>query len=115
MPTPPAPDIWATIAELDGGSVESQFRHAAVAVAKAMRDIDDSKVKGRLSLDMTFDRSKGSGQILVTTRVSVTRPTEKGKTSDESGAETLVYIYANGHMSVLPETQTSFDFEGSKP
>ncbi len=110
--TPPVPDIWATLAELDGGSVEAQFRHAAVAVAKAMRDIDDSKVKGRLSLDLTFDRSKGSGQILVTSRVSVTRPTEKGKTADQSDGETLVYVYSNGHMSVLPETQTHFDFEG---
>ena len=85
-----------------------------MAVAKAMRDIDDSRVKGKLSLDLTFDRTKGSGQILLCSRVCVTRPTEKGKTSDESNGETLVYVHRNGHLSVLPEAQTSFDFTPEK-
>jgi hypothetical protein len=111
MTTPPAPDIWQTLAELDGGSVEAQFRHAATAVAKAMRDIDESRIKGKLAIELTFDRVKGSGQILLQSRVTVTRPTEKGKTSDESNGETLVYVHTNGHMSVLPESQTSFNFE----
>ena len=114
MSKPAAPDIWTTLAELAGGTVEAQFRHAAVAVAKALRDIDGARTKGRLSLDLTFERANGTGQLLLSSIVKVTRPTEKGKTSDESHGETLVYVHRNGHMSILPESQTEFDFNNTE-
>lgn len=107
---PPAPDIWRTIAELDGGGVEALYRHAAIALAKSMRDLD-TRTKGRLTMDLTFEHTKGSGQILVSSKVSCTRPTEKGKTSEEANAETLVYVHSNGHLSVIPDTQMNLDFK----
>ena len=109
MTAPAVPDIWRTIAELDGGGVEALYRHAAVALAKAMRDLD-TRTKGRLTLDLSFEHTKGSGQLLVSSKVSCTRPTEKGKTSEEANAETLLYVHANGHLSVIPDTQMNLEF-----
>jgi hypothetical protein len=108
-----APDIWTTLAELDGGTVEAQFRHAAIAVAKSMRD-HDGKGQGRLILDLKFERTKGSGQLLIASKVSVARPTETGKASEESNAETLIYVHTNGHMSILPEEQMRFEFNSKE-
>lgn len=107
---PPAPDVWLTIAELAGGSVEAQFRHAATAIAKAMRDLDDTKVKGEVTLKLSFSHAKGTGQKLCTSRVSYVIPTETGKKTEEANAETAVYVHQNGHMSVLPEQQLGFEF-----
>lgn len=104
------PSIANTLGELDAGNLDAQASHALREIAQAVRDIDGTRVKGRLKIDLTFERAKGSGQVLVSHQLSYIKPTTTGKLSEETNGDTLMYVGAAGALSVLPETQGRFDF-----
>lgn len=110
--TPTAPDILRTLGELDAGALEADLRTAAADVARAVRDID-SKTTGKLTLDLTFTRAKGSGQLVISHKLSYRKPTESGRLSEESAGETACYVNDRGHCSILPESQMALDFNRS--
>lgn len=110
MNNPNPPDIFRTLGELDAGSLQSQATYAMRDIAQALRDLEASKVKGRLIIDLTLEHAKGSGQLLVTHKLTFTKPTETGKASEETNGDTLLYVGRDGSLTVLPETQTTFQF-----
>jgi hypothetical protein len=103
-------NLYRTLGELDGGVLEAQANHALSDVALAVRAIDGTKVKGKLTIQITVERAKGSGQLLVTHKLSLTKPTDTGRTSEEANGETLMYCSAKGALSVVPEAQGRLDF-----
>lgn len=107
----PIPSITQTLGEIDAGTLDAQASHALREIARAVRDIDGTRVKGKLSINLTFERAKGSGQILVTHKLSYQKPTDSGRLSEESNGDTLMYVGAHGALTVLPEAQGRFDFD----
>lgn len=108
------PSIIQTIGELDAGTLESQASHALREIALAVRDIDGTKVKGKLQISLTFERAKGSGQILVSHQLTYCKPTDTGRLSEETNGDTLMYVANGGALTVLPETQGKFDFSTNR-
>jgi hypothetical protein len=100
------PSITQTLSELDGGSLDSMASHALRLVAESVRDLD-GKAKGKLSITLTIERTKGSGQLLVSHKVSFSRPTETGRATEDASGDTLMYIDAKGALSVTPSNQLS--------
>jgi hypothetical protein len=99
-----------TLGELDAGSLESQATHALALITQAVRDLDDRTKKGKLIIALTVESARGSGQLLITHKLTYVSPTATGKASEEASGDTLMYCGARGALSVLPDTQTKFDF-----
>lgn len=108
------PDLRRTLGELDAGGVESMAAHALKDVALSVRDIDDTRVKGKLMIELTLERAKGGNQLLVSHKVAFAKPTTNGKATEEANGETLMYCASNGQLSVIPEHQARFDFTDSE-
>lgn len=104
------PDLRRTLGELDAGGVESMATHALKDVALSVRDIDDTRVKGKLVIELTLERAKGGNQLLVGHKVAFAKPTTNGKATEEANGETLMFCADNGQLSVIPENQARFDF-----
>ena len=101
-----------TIGELGAGELESMATHALRDVVKAVRDQDGTRVKGKLVIDLTLERSKGTGQLLVTHKLSYVMPTDTGKLSEDASGDTLMYASQNGDLSILPDRQFTMDLDG---
>lgn len=98
------------LGELDGGNAESQLDHALRDVARAVA-LTDSKVKGKVTLELVLEPAKGSGQLLVTHKIAYVRPTDTGRLSEETNGETAMYATDKGALSVLPHDQLALNLE----
>lgn len=103
-----APDIYQSIQELDCGELDAFIRQAALDTASSVVCFQG---KGKVAIELSFDQAKGSGQLLVSHKVSYAKPTAKGKRTEEHRGDTLVYVDAKGSLSVMPHNQTNLDFE----
>jgi hypothetical protein len=108
------PSFSRTLGELGAGSLESQATLALRNIAKAVHAYDANKTKGALRIDLKIERARGTGQLLVTSRLAYTQPTGAGKLSEETNEETLMYLNADGSLSVVPAAQATFDFSPAK-
>lgn len=103
------PSIARTLGELDGGSLESQATHALREVARAVSETDGTKVKGKVTISLTIERAKGTGQLLISHTLGYQRPTDTGRMSEEANGDTLMYCSGKGDLSVLPQDQMILD------
>ncbi len=86
-----------------------QATHALKDIALAVRDLD-SKVKGKLKIELTIERTRGTGQLLIQHRLEMTKPTESGKATEQANGDTMMYCNREGELSVVPDAQTRMDF-----
>ena len=95
-------DVTAFIDELDAGVFSEKVAHAlsqmALAVCEHGRD-------GSLQLTFKVKRLGNGSQVNVAHRMLSTRPTLRGKVSEEDTTETPMHVGAGGAMTIFPENQ----------
>lgn len=96
--------------DLNGGIFAEQVGHALSDVAIGTVANGDKGKKGKVVITFDLSRIGESSQVAVKHTLSWVRPTGKGKRSEETTNETPMYVASNGRMTLVPETQTKFDF-----
>lgn len=95
-------DFTKTLEELDGGTfnakVSSAIQDAALGTAEHGR-------KSTVVIELTVERIGESRQVTMTHKLKASRPTMRGKTSQEDTTATPLYVSKSGALSIAPENQ----------
>lgn len=96
------PNLSSALQELDAGILMSKLTRAAADVALGV--IQHNK-KGKIVLTLDLDRIGESAQVNVSHKVSYTKPTIRGKATEEDTTTTPMHVNKNGHLSIAPDNQ----------
>jgi hypothetical protein len=96
------PDFGVTLSELDAGILLSKLSKVTAQVALGV--IEHNK-KGQIVLTIDMTRIGESAQVNVKHKISYTRPTLRGDTSENDTTQTPMHVNKLGHLSVSPDTQ----------
>lgn len=103
-------DIHEFFDDLDGGVFRDKLAHALSDVAGSVIDHDK---QGDITIKLSFKRIGNSYQVACAHRLSYSRPTARGKTSEEDTTETPMHVGKGGRISLFQENQVPmFDKEG---
>ncbi len=89
-------------ADLDIGVFEKKLAHALSDVAAGV--IDHSHA-GKITITLDLKQIGNSQQVMVEHKLAFTRPTSKGKISEEDTTQTPMYVGEKGAMTIFPEGQ----------
>lgn len=96
------PDFFG---ELDGGVFETKLGAALNEVALGVLN-NGSKGKVQVTFDLSrLSNSMDEKRVSIAHKLSFTKPTPRGKTSEEDTTETPMYVNRGGKLSVLQEDQ----------
>ncbi|MDC0726592.1 MULTISPECIES: hypothetical protein [Enterobacteriaceae] len=106
------PDFFG---ELDGGVFENKL---AAALNEVALGVLNNGQKGKVQV--TFDLSRLSNsleekRVTIQHRLSFTKPTPRGKSSEEDTTETPMYVNRGGKLTVLQEDQGQLFTLGGDP
>jgi len=98
-------DIPIFISELDAGVFEQKL---AVALAEVSAAVIDHDKKGSVNITFDLSRISNSHQVAIKHKLTFSKPTSKGKVSEENTTETPMYVGTKGYLSMFPENQSQF-------
>jgi hypothetical protein len=97
-------------AELDGGQLEEKLSKVLSLVAGAVMD---HEAGGEVTLKLTF-KPLSPQQVMISHDLKFTRPTMRGKQTENEANKTPMFVGEKGKLTFLPEHQhTMFDHKGS--
>lgn len=97
--------------ELDAGVYVEKLSRALRDAALGVVQYGDNGVKGKVTLDFTMTRIGESNQLEIAHKITQSIPTPRGKKGEENTTRTPVFVAGNGAMSIMPDTQTGFEFD----
>jgi len=105
-----ATDVGAFIGDLDGGQFE---HHASVALSKVAAAVVDFSKPGKVKIEFSIERVKGTHQIAVEHKLEFKMPTSAGHQAEVETRETVMHVGKYGSISLAqPELtgmqQTNF-------
>lgn len=98
-----------TLPVLDAGVFEEKLNRAMRDVAFAVVTNDDNRKKGKVTIELTFERINETEQINLGHKVVWEMPTAKGKRIEHNDTSTALFVNRSGTMTITPEAQLSFD------
>jgi hypothetical protein len=98
-------DVTTFICDLDGGVFEQKLGHILSEVAGAVVDHGDRGKAGQVQITLDIKRLGQGAQVEVKHKLSYSRPTMHGKSSEEEQLMTPMYVGVGGKMSLFPEGQ----------
>lgn len=101
----PAYSFLSTLPELDGGVFLAQLSQAMAEAALAVADWGEKGKKAQVKVEFVLVRIGKSRQVELQHKLSVVRPTRRGKSSEELTTETPLYVGRKGALSIAPENQ----------
>lgn len=105
-----ATNVNELLSDLDGGVFEQKLSQMLTEVGQAA--VNHGRV-GKVTVEFTMKQIGQSSQITLDHKLSYTRPTSKGKVSEENTTQTPVYVSRKG-LTLFPENQTDmFDRTGN--
>lgn len=104
-------DVETLISELDGGVLAQKIGRALSDVAAGT--VLTGKV-GKVSITFDMKQIGESSQIEMANKISYTKPTDKGKSSEENTTKTPLYVGRGGKLSIFPDEQGQFDFMNNR-
>lgn len=97
------------LVDLDGGVFMQK-------VTKAMADVAEGVVhnsrQGTVTITLDMKQIENSQQIAVKHTVKYTKPTMRGKVTEEDASATPLYVGVRGRLSFMPDNQHTFGFMG---
>lgn len=95
------PTLEETLGEFDAGI----FSNKAMAALKmvALGAIENGK-KGSVTLTFELDQIGDSSSVQVKHTLKYTKPTKRGKSSEEDATTTPMYVDKDGFLTISPET-----------
>lgn len=104
--TPAAPpDFVPVFEELDAGLFSRKVAAAIAETALAVVNAESAKQTGEVALEFKIARIGEGAQISMTHRLKFSRPTRRGKRSENDVTLTLLYVGKGGKLTVTPDTQ----------
>lgn len=96
-------DVSEFVTDLDGGALAARLGAIISEVAGSVVDHDK---KGSITLSLSFARIGNSYQVAVEHKLSYSRPTAKGKASEEHTTSTPMHVNTGGRLTLFPENQS---------
>lgn len=90
------------IRDMNGGDAFMQF---CVAMAEAMAACVNERKPATVSWSMSLDPVKNARMVDIGNKIAYTRPTLRGKSSEEDNTEATAYVSARGVPSIMPYSQ----------
>ena len=88
--------------DLDAGVFAEKLGAVLSDVAAGV--IDQAK-PGKVQITLDFKRIGNSYQVAVSHKLAYTKPTARGKISEENSTETPMHVGSGGAMTLFPENQ----------
>jgi len=107
-----ATDVNAFIEELNGGVFQEKLAHVLSEVANGTILFGEGKKKGEVCIAMKLERVGDNSQVIIEHKLMHTRPTKRGKVSEEDTTSTPMFVGKGGKMSI---TQPREDVNGKTP
>ncbi len=99
-------DALETLPDLDAGLFVRKLSRAMADTAMAVVSQDGRAKKGRVTITLDIERLNADGtQVNVTHTLAYSRPTKRGKATEEDTTATLMYVGGNGALTLLPYKQ----------
>lgn len=106
-------DTTTNIADLLGDLDAGVF---AEKIGRALNDVAAGVVAngkaGKVTITLDLKQIADSRQVDVSHKLAYIAPTAKGKRSEENTTSTPLYVGQRGRLTLFPENQTSFEFQG---
>ncbi|WP_414430816.1 hypothetical protein ACMG4M_05150 [Alcanivorax sp. IL3] len=96
------------ISELDGGVFVKKLGQALSDVATGTIDHGKGRKKGKLVLELDIQQIGESHQVQISHTLKVSRPTLRGKATEEDTTTTPMYVGKGGKMTIAPDAQMDF-------
>lgn len=103
--------ILALLPDLNGGTFLQKVDAAMRGVAISSLQFGDKGKRGKVALEFEFERIGESNQVRLTHGITITQPTARGKRSETDTTETPVHVGRAGNLTLMPDTQTRFEFD----
>lgn len=111
---PPNFSFAEMLTELDGGVFEQKVARALQDVATGVVAHGDKGKSGKVIVTFDMKRIGETNQVDVQHKVEYLQPTRRGKRSEQDATSTPMHVGRGGKLTLMPDTQTRFDFEQSK-
>lgn len=95
-------DVSEMFDDLDGGVFAEKLSKALSDVAAGVIDHDKA---GKVTITLDMKRIGSSYQVAVNHKLAYTRPTAKGKVSEENTTQTPMHVGKGGALTLFPEGQ----------
>jgi len=108
------------IQELNAGIFVEQLGLVLSAAALATVINGSGNKKGKVTVDFSFQQIGENDQVVVTTKLSSSMPTKRGKKSEENAADTPMFVGKGGVLTIdAPREsltgQFNIDHENERP
>jgi hypothetical protein len=98
-------NVIETLEEFDAGTFAGKLSRAVADVALGVMTNGDKGKKGKVTITLDFSRVGETSQVNIDHTVAYSKPTKRGKSSEEDTTATVMYVGRGGHLSVVPHTQ----------
>lgn len=106
----PKTDFIELLPELNAGVLLQQINAALSDVGLATAVHGDKGKEGEVTLKFKMKRIGETTQVELKHTLGFSKPTARGKSTEEATTTTPVYVCHGGRLSVLPEEQPGLDF-----
>ena len=106
-----AVSVLELIGELNAGVFLQQISAALTDVALGTVVHGDKGKKGEVTVKFTLQRIGESSQVAMKHALSYSKPTPRGKATEQAATETPLYVHRGGKLAVMPEEQGKFEFD----
>jgi len=97
-------DAATVLNDLNAGAFSQKVTAALAEVA--LGTILHGKV-GKVAISLEFKQIENSDQVAITHKLTYSKPTEKGKVTEENTTSTPMFVGKGGLLSIMPDTQES--------
>jgi len=97
-----------TLQDLDAGVFAAKISQAVRDVAMGVVAHDKA---GKVVIELNMKRIGESSQIMLEHTLKYTKPTMKGKVTEDNTTGTALYVGRGGTVSIMPDTQEMLQFE----
>lgn len=99
------------VGELNAGILVNQLGDTLSEAARATILHGKGTKKGKVTLELTFSQIGDNNQVLVTSKLSKSVPTPRGKKSEENASDTPMYAGKGGVLTIdVPREEDSGQF-----
>lgn len=106
---PTTTDVNALLDDLDAGIFREKIAQALSDVAHGV--VEYSKA-GKVVITLDLKQIADSRQVDMSHKLTYVAPTAKGKRSEENTTKTPLYVGRGGKLTLFPENQGKFAFNG---
>jgi hypothetical protein len=107
----PKTDFVELLGELNAGVFVQQINAALSDVALGTALYGDKGKCGEVTIKLKLQRIGESSQVAMKHTLNFSKPTTRGKASEEATTETPLYVHRGGRLAVMPEEQGKFEFD----